>query len=146
MARRLALVLAVLTASAASAQTPRPLSQAEAAQVTSQLESVSRELVRLVAEQARGGDGLGADRARLEALNAQEAQLRSRLGANQNELSHLLSALEMYGRNPPPALLIHPEDARKAVRAAILIRAVTPELQTKLLVTNPMRLYWPEAC
>jgi 2-pyrone-4,6-dicarboxylate lactonase len=22
--------------------------------------------------------------------------------------------------------------------------ATTPELQTKLLVTNPMRLYWPE--
>lgn len=131
MARRLALILAVVTATAASAQTPRPLSPAEATQVTSQLESVSRELVRLVAEQARGGDGLGADRARLEALNAQEAQLRARLGANQNELSHLLSALQMYGRNPPPALLIHPEDARKAVRAAILIRAVTPELQRR---------------
>jgi 2-pyrone-4,6-dicarboxylate lactonase len=24
--------------------------------------------------------------------------------------------------------------------------APTPELQQKLLVTNPMRLYWPEEC
>ncbi|MCW5761297.1 MAG: peptidoglycan DD-metalloendopeptidase family protein, partial [Phenylobacterium sp.] len=31
-------------------------------------------------------------------------------------------------RDPPPALLVSPDDARDAVRAAILVRAMTPEL------------------
>ena len=131
MRRRLLILAFVLSASAASGQMPRALSAAEAQEVRGQIETLTGELARLATEQARGGDSLGADRARLSALNTQEGELNSRLGANQNELSHLLSALQMYGRNPPPALLVHPNDARKAVRAAILIRAVTPELRSR---------------
>ena len=34
-------------------------------------------------------------------------------------------------RNPPPALLVSPGDARDAVRAAILVKAMTPQLQDR---------------
>jgi septal ring factor EnvC (AmiA/AmiB activator) len=37
----------------------------------------------------------------------------------------------MYQRNPPPALLVSPRSARDAVRAAILIRALTPALEAR---------------
>ncbi len=50
------------------------------------------------------------------------------MAANQAQLSRLLGALELYRRNPPPALLISPRSAEDAVRATILIRAVEPEL------------------
>src|SRR5690242_2973283 len=47
------------------------------------------------------------------------------------ELARLLSLVEQLRRDPPPALLVSPDDARDAVRAAILVRAMTPELQAR---------------
>jgi septal ring factor EnvC (AmiA/AmiB activator) len=106
-------------------------SEREAAQVREEIEALSEQLAALAAEQSRGGDVLDEDRLRLEVLNVQESELMARVGANQNELARLLGALQMYGRRPPPALVVHPDDAKKAVRAAILIRAVTPDLQDR---------------
>ena len=70
-------------------------------------------------------------RARLEALNAREAELSARMEANRSQLVRLLSALESVRRDPPPALLVRPDRARDAARAAILLQAVTPELQRR---------------
>jgi septal ring factor EnvC (AmiA/AmiB activator) len=67
----------------------------------------------------------------LERLNAAEAELTLDQGANMNRLARLLSVLERLSRDPPPALLVSADDARDAVRAAILVRAITPELQAR---------------
>ena len=75
-----------------------------------------------------------AARARLEALNAREAELSARMGANREALVRLLGALETVRRDPPPALLVRPDRARDAARAAILLQAVTPELQRRARV------------
>jgi septal ring factor EnvC (AmiA/AmiB activator) len=45
-----------------------------------------------------------------------------------HRLSRLLSVLELMKRDPPPALLVSPDDAKDAVRAAILVKALTPDL------------------
>lgn len=66
---------------------------------------------------------------RLERLNVAETQLSVDQGVNMHRLSRLLSVLEQLKRDPPPALLVSPEDARDAVRAVILVKALTPELQ-----------------
>ncbi len=70
-------------------------------------------------------------RRRLEALTAREEALSARMGANQQALVRLLGALETLRRDPPPALLVRPDRARDAARAAILLQAVTPELQRR---------------
>ncbi len=70
---------------------------------------------------------------RLERLNADETALSADQGANMHRLARLLSALEQLRRDPPPALLVSPDDARDAVRAAILVRAMTPDLQARAL-------------
>ncbi len=70
-------------------------------------------------------------RARLAALNRREAELSARMGANRTALVRLLSALESVRRDPPPALLVRPDRARDAARAAILLNAITPELQRR---------------
>ncbi|MGV2105083.1 murein hydrolase activator EnvC family protein [Agrobacterium vitis] len=44
-------------------------------------------------------------------------------------LAEVLGALERMGRNPPPALLVTPEDALGAVRTAILLGAVVPGMR-----------------
>jgi septal ring factor EnvC (AmiA/AmiB activator) len=41
--------------------------------------------------------------------------------------------LEQLRRDPPPALLVSPRDAKDAVRAAILVKAMTPELQKRAI-------------
>ena len=77
------------------------------------------------------GPDFAAARARLDALNAQEAALSQRIGKNREEQARLLSALQAARRNPPPALLVSPQSAKDAVRAAILMRAIQPELQRR---------------
>ncbi len=71
------------------------------------------------------------DRARLEKLNVRETVLNAEQGRNLNRLSRLLTVLEQFRRDPPPALLVSPDDAKDAVRAAILVKAITPELQRR---------------
>jgi septal ring factor EnvC (AmiA/AmiB activator) len=48
-----------------------------------------------------------------------------------SQLAKLLSVLEELKRDPPPALLVSPRDAKDAVRAAILVKAMTPELEAR---------------
>jgi septal ring factor EnvC (AmiA/AmiB activator) len=67
----------------------------------------------------------------LAELNDREAELAQKIGDNRGQLARLLGALQLFGRDPPPALLVNPRDAKAAVRAAILIRAITPELEAR---------------
>ena len=104
------------------------------AQAQSLREDIARlgaQLTELRAVAASGEQGLAAKRARLNALNQREAALRARIGANQGALTALLAALELYRRDPPPALLVSPGSARDAVRAAILVRAMEPALAAR---------------
>jgi septal ring factor EnvC (AmiA/AmiB activator) len=71
------------------------------------------------------------DDARLDRLNVAEAQLTAEQAHNVSQLSRLLSIIELLRRDPPPPLLVSPADARDAARAAILVRAMTPELQAR---------------
>src|SRR6185312_16745476 len=53
------------------------------------------------------------------------------MGESQNAAARLLGALALYRRDPPPALLAHPESAKDAVRAQILARAIEPEIEAR---------------
>ena len=85
---------------------------------------------------ASGPTGYEAARARLEALNAQERALAARIGANREAQARLLSALQDAHRDPPPALLVSPGSAKDAVRAAVLMRALQPELRRRALALS----------
>src|SRR5476649_310556 len=67
----------------------------------------------------------------LAALTQQEDALAARLGADRNALAKLLSALALFSRDPPPPLLVSPADAKDAVRAMILARAIAPQLEAR---------------
>jgi septal ring factor EnvC (AmiA/AmiB activator) len=105
------------------------LERAEAA--NAEIERLRRQLVAMGAAETSGERTVGGARARLRALNLEEAELKLRMGHNQESLTKLLGALQMYARNPPPALLVDPRSARDAVRAAILIKAITPDLEAR---------------
>ena len=151
MRRRLApsLGLCVLIATAAgAASTPSPaLRQVEADQrqreqdrdrALGDADAARREIAQLEAQLAEldkaeqsGQRSVSEKRLRLAALNARERELDARLGGDQNQLARLLGALELFRRDPPPALLVDPHDIRDAVRAAILIRAITPQIEAR---------------
>jgi murein hydrolase activator len=88
--------------------------------------------VALVAAAWPAGAATLAERRReLADLTAQEDALAARLGADRNALARLLGALELFSRDPPPPLIVNPGDARDAVRAMILAKAIAPELEAR---------------
>ena len=89
------------------------------------------QLIALGRQESEGQRSAGGARASLDRLALQEAELKDRMGHNQQSLTRLLGALQMYARNPPPPLLVDPRSARDAARAAILIKAITPELEAR---------------
>lgn len=99
-----------------------------------QIEALRSELKRLATRQAQSGRDVASARMRLQMLNVRETSLTAELGRDRNRLARLLGALQLFRRQPPPALLVRPEDARDAVRAAILIRAMTPALEARAKV------------
>jgi septal ring factor EnvC (AmiA/AmiB activator) len=68
---------------------------------------------------------------RLLTLKEQEAEARQSLASQRDAMASVLGALERMGLNPPPALLVRPEDALSSVRSAILLGAVVPEMRER---------------
>lgn len=71
---------------------------------------------------------------RLEALQGDQDRLRGSLAERRGVLAEVLGALQRMGLNPPPAILVRPEDALASVRSAILLGAVVPELRQETTV------------
>jgi len=91
---------------------------------------------------AHAGQSLEDRRRTLAQITAQEDALTARVGADRNALARLLGALELFSRDPPPPLLVSPSDAKDAVRAMILAKAIAPELEAraKVLAAEAFRL------
>lgn len=69
---------------------------------------------------------------RLKPLDAQEATIRSSLEGRRSVIGEVLAALQRIGRRPPPALIASPEDALQAVRTAMVLGAVLPEMRDQV--------------
>jgi septal ring factor EnvC (AmiA/AmiB activator) len=80
---------------------------------------------------ALGAVALAATGERLARLNVEETELSAEQARNMGQLARLLSVLAELKRDPPPALLVSPKDAKDAVRAAILVKAMAPDLQLR---------------
>jgi len=68
---------------------------------------------------------------RLSQLRDEQADVRVFLNSKKALLMEVLGALQRMGRNPPPALLVRPEDALSSVRSAILLGSVVPEVRSE---------------
>jgi len=105
------------------------LSEARAARL--EIAQLQAQLDALNLAERNGEKNVSDKKLRLAALSVRESQLDAEIGANRAKLARLLSALELLRRDPPPALFVDPGDVRDAVRAAILIRAITPDLEQR---------------
>ena len=105
--------------------------RAEVTGAQAQIAHLQARLVQLAAVEAVSERGAGDKTSRLAQLNAEEQSLVARLGEQQNATARLLGVLALFRRDPPPALLVHPQSAKDAVRAQILARAIAPALQDR---------------
>ncbi|MEP3046813.1 MAG: peptidoglycan DD-metalloendopeptidase family protein [Roseibium sp.] len=80
---------------------------------------------------------------RLRRLGENEDAVKISLITRRDILAEVLAALQRIGRKPPPALAVRPSDALSAVRSAILLNAVMPELkvETEALAADLEELY-----
>ncbi|WP_336288019.1 murein hydrolase activator EnvC family protein [Bartonella sp. CB60] len=68
---------------------------------------------------------------KLEKMIEKQTQVYQNLKSRRAEFSDVLAILERMGVNPPPALVVLPEDVLASVRSSVLLGAVIPEMQEK---------------
>ncbi len=102
---------------------------AEAAQA--EIRALDRELATLRRDVAADDQELAAQRDRLRALGRREAAVVADLARARDGQMRLLSALQLMSRRPPPPLLIPADRAVDTVRAAILMKAMAPDLRRR---------------
>ncbi|MCK9913585.1 peptidoglycan DD-metalloendopeptidase family protein [Microbacteriaceae bacterium K1510] len=85
------------------------------------------------AAKLRGVEGkIAATEERLKPLDANEQVIRKSLEGRRAVIGEVLAALQRIGHRPPPALIASPEDALQAVRTAMVLGAVLPEMRQQV--------------
>jgi murein hydrolase activator len=90
---------------------------------------LAQDLVATAARSKETEEKVAAAEGRLSALSDRESAIKGSLGARREVLVEVLASLQRMGHHPPPALLVRPEDALEAVRTAMLLGAVLPEMR-----------------
>jgi len=100
--------------------------------------ALTASLIQAVKTERKLGEDIADIRMRLQDLGSQEQEIKVSLAGRRGTLAEVLGALQRMGLNPPPAILVRPEDALASVRSAILLGAVVPELrsETELLISD----------
>jgi septal ring factor EnvC (AmiA/AmiB activator) len=128
MARREAELRAIREQIAASAEARRKLAD-EIDAIKSDRAKLNGALIDTAARARAAEDRMTEIGARLDLLTGSETALRRSLEARRDTIAAVLAALQRMGRRPPPALLVRPDDVLSAVRTAILLGSVLPELR-----------------
>ncbi|CAM5777147.1 murein hydrolase activator EnvC family protein [Mesorhizobium amorphae] len=102
---------------------------ADIATVKKDSASITAALIQSAKTEQKLGQDIEDISGKLGGLKDQEKKLRKSLAARRDVLAEVLGALQRMGLNPPPAILVKPEDALSSVRSAILLGAVVPELR-----------------
>jgi murein hydrolase activator len=74
---------------------------------------------------------IAASEAELKRLATERAGLLAEMGEKQDALSELLAGLQRLEQNPPPALVVEPGDILSALRGAMLLGTLVPDLKTE---------------
>jgi murein hydrolase activator len=91
----------------------------------------NQELIDTAARVREVEGNINATQERLAALDGQQRLLQNSLDQRHAVIVEVLAALQRMGQQPPPALMVQPEDALTAVRTAITLGAVLPEMRAQ---------------
>src|SRR5690606_14694265 len=122
---------------ALSAQRQQEL-EAEIASIRDDSAALTAALIQAAKTERKLSEDIRRIEVRLRDLGEEEGQVKGSLKGRRSVLAEVLGALQRMGLNPPPAILVRPEDALASVRSAILLGSVVPELrrETEALVAD----------
>ncbi|RLQ88947.1 murein hydrolase activator EnvC family protein [Notoacmeibacter ruber] len=103
--------------------------QAEIAALGVDARAIGAALIQAAKTERKLTEDIASIESRLVGLRERQSGLQISLTARRALLAEVLASLQRMGLNPPPALLVTPDDALSAVRSAILLGAVVPELR-----------------
>lgn len=105
--------------------------------VAGDLETLERDLISAAMESQRREEQATSAELKLVSLRSRLSTARTDLVDGEAALEDLMASLAISGRHRPPALLTQPKDANQAIRAAILMGEVAPQVKTKTMsLTN----------
>ncbi|MFD0916544.1 murein hydrolase activator EnvC family protein [Pseudahrensia aquimaris] len=93
--------------------------------------AINRALIETANRSQQLDAGIAEQEKKLAQLDGSRQTLRKSLARKRGLLSEVLASLQRMGKNPPPAILVSPEDAVGSVRSAILLGAVVPEVRAE---------------
>ncbi|MEM9573185.1 MAG: peptidoglycan DD-metalloendopeptidase family protein [Pseudomonadota bacterium] len=99
--------------------------------VANDLESLERDLISAAMESQRREEEATSAELKLISLRTRLSSARTDLVEGEDTLEDLMASLALSGRHRPPALLTQPQDANQAIRAAILMGEVAPQVKHK---------------
>ncbi len=99
-------------------------------------DEVARKLAAIAGEVQAQQAVVAGSEAELTRLKRERAGLLADLGETQDMLSELLAGLQHLEQNPPPALVVRPDDILAALRGAMLLGTIAPELQAEAEALN----------
>ena len=102
---------------------------AEIAEVKKDSASITAALIQSAKTERKLSQDIEDITDRVEALKTQADGIKQSLAGRREVLAEVLGALQRMGLNPPPAILVTPEDALASVRSAVLLGAVVPGLR-----------------
>ena len=116
------------------------LSRQKMAQLASQVDSLKKdqrtltsEIVKAAKSERETSEKIAQSEDKLTRLYDEKSKVKQDLESRRGEFSEVLAALERMGLNPPPAILVEPDDALKSVRSAALLGTLVPEMREKTL-------------
>ncbi|MEL6825144.1 MAG: peptidoglycan DD-metalloendopeptidase family protein [Pseudomonadota bacterium] len=99
--------------------------------VSDDLEKLERDLISAAMESQRREEQASSAELKLISLRSRLTTARTDLVEGEDTLEDLMASLALSGRHRPPALLTQPQDANQAIRAAILMGEVAPQVKQK---------------
>ena len=99
--------------------------------VAGDLETLERDLISAAMESQRREEQAMSAEFKLVSLRTRLSSARTELVDGEDALEDLMATLAVSGRHRPPALLTQPQNANQAIRAAILMGEVAPQVQDR---------------
>jgi len=139
-----AAILALATAALAQEQELKSIEQQITAstgrqqEIAADMEAIEKESdaisqkLAIIAQRAQSREAMIlSSEKKIAALNAQAAAIRSELLAKQDVLAELLAGLQRLEQDPPPALVVEPRNVVDALRGAMLLGTIVPEMRAE---------------
>ncbi len=119
------------------------ISRQKMAELASQVDNLKKdqrtltgEIVKAAKNERESSQKIADSEAKLKELLDEKSKVNQNLESRRAEFSEVLAALERMGLNPPPAILVEPDDALKSVRSAALLGTLVPEMREKTLALS----------